>query len=289
MISLTLLAAMVACSSADGPVNPLQQQLIDPGFTVVGTATAKLAPPFLPDGLDAAGERKALDRAAGKIDLSLFMRKTLTAPFSLVTDSDDEPANKRRIQRIDLAFVAVGKVETFARKDFGSDLLATGSKTADDDKTVFLDAAALAKRKIVVEKGKAMEERFATGDFELLDKVRITGVSRQFMTETPTSMVMATLFDPRFGNDADFPNRFQLIDKTKEGAEKYGPPLPYAGMGGYVKVTQLQSQPDCILIELHYAFHEPYVWFDGNNVLRSKFPTVIQDNVRKMRRKLQKN
>jgi hypothetical protein len=92
--------------------------------------------------------------------------------------------------------------------------------------------------------------------------------------------------DPRFAADGEFPNRWRSIDRLADEAEKLGPPRPYAGFGGYVRVTELREPAGALFVELHTAFQEPAEWFDGHNVLRSKLPLVTRENVRTFRRAL---
>jgi hypothetical protein len=93
--------------------------------------------------------------------------------------------------------------------------------------------------------------------------------------------------DDRFQNDKQHPNIWRHINVVEE-EEKLGSPQPYTGMAGYVLVTKLPEPAGALLVEMHFLLHEPPAWFGGRNLLRSKLPTLIQDNVRSFRRKLSK-
>jgi hypothetical protein len=93
--------------------------------------------------------------------------------------------------------------------------------------------------------------------------------------------------DDRFQNDKQYPNIWRHINVVEE-EEKLGSPQPYTGMAGYVLVTKLPEPAGALLVEMHFLLHEPPTWFGGRNLLRSKLPTLIQDNVRSFRRKLTK-
>ena len=82
--------------------------------------------------------------------------------------------------------------------------------------------------------------------------------------------------------------RREAIERDQLGKTKLGPPTPYAGLGGYIKVTGLHEPAGALLVECHAVFDEPQGWFDGKNLLRSKLPLVVQENVRTFRRKLAK-
>jgi hypothetical protein len=64
-------------------------------------------------------------------------------------------------------------------------------------------------------------------------------------------------------------------------------------MGQYLKVTALVDADDKpngkLFIEAHMVFHEPQGWFGGANLLGSKLPLAVQDNVREFRRLLRQS
>ncbi len=51
-------------------------------------------------------------------------------------------------------------------------------------------------------------------------------------------------------------------------------------------VTRLARPEGALFFEMHVVIHEPEAWFGGPNLLRSKMPLVIQENVRNLRRRL---
>jgi len=44
-----------------------------------------------------------------------------------------------------------------------------------------------------------------------------------------------------------------------------------------------------VVIEAHTVLAEPYGWFEGAPILRSKFNLIAQDQVRKLRREMSKS
>ena len=149
-----------------------------------------------------------------------------------------------------------------------------------------LSPEALRRRGITPLEAPGAEERYTRLEFDILDKVQITGVARTVRTTGPGSVTAAMKLDPRFADDAEFPNRWRAIDRLADQGERVGPPHPYAGLGGYVRVTELRQPSGALFVELHTAFHEPPEWFEGQNVLRSKLPLVTRENVRTFRRAL---
>jgi hypothetical protein len=60
---------------------------------------------------------------------------------------------------------------------------------------------------------------------------------------------------------------------------------PRLGAASDRKSSKRERTPvGALFVEQHLIFVEPAGWFDGTNLLRSKFRLVIQDRVRAMRR-----
>jgi hypothetical protein len=100
------------------------------------------------------------------------------------------------------------------------------------------------------------------------------------------SVVVATVVDPRFDADSEYPNVWRSISADEAGRRQMGPPEKYSGLGSYMKATKLGGSGDMLFVEYHVTFAEPEGWFHGTNLLRSKLPIVAQDMVRKFRRNL---
>ena len=135
------------------------------------------------------------------------------------------------------------------------------------------------------------EDRFADGtsevyrhvEFDFLEKVHLRATGRVVWTKTDESVLVAAEVDPRFRGDPEFPNQWQSVIK-EGGARKLGPANPWDGAGFYLKITKLAEPAGALFVEQHVIFAEPTGWFDGANLLRSKLPLVVQNNVRTMRR-----
>ena len=52
----------------------------------------------------------------------------------------------------------------------------------------------------------------------------------------------------------------------------------------YLKITKLAEPAGAVFAEQHITFVEPHGWFDGENLLRSKLPLSVQENVRSTRK-----
>jgi len=132
------------------------------------------------------------------------------------------------------------------------------------------------------------ESNFILIDATILDRVHLVGVAGTEREKRAKSVVATILLDARFRDDAELPNRWQPVLRDAAGRMELGTASPYSGLGGYIKVTELAEPAGALFVECHVAFDEPEGWFEGKNLLRSKLPLVVQDNVRTFRRKLAK-
>jgi hypothetical protein len=245
-----IVAVVGAAVSAEQPANLLYDELLNKGIAIPGGPTVKLPAPLLTPGELPKESAELLEKASGKVPVELFVRQSATAPFNLKIESVEKANEERCAQMINLWFIAYGKLDAVVEKDFLKEILGGKSKArrGDDKEETTLTAADLSKRGIRLLEGPK-------------------------------------LLDDRFKNDKDYPNRWRHVLRSAEG-ETLGPLQPYTGLGGYVLVTELPEPKGALLFEMHFLLHEPPEWFGGYNLLRSKMPVKIQENVRSFRRKL---
>jgi hypothetical protein len=268
--------------------NPLYEELVGKGIAIPAGPTVKLPAPLVRPGTAPANVMELLDKAARRVPVELFLRRTVQAPFSLTISSVDNKDGERCGQEIDLRFVAYGKLEAVLESDFMKQFLSSKKKKDDEEKSTILEAGQLKERGIQLLKARNLKEQFSTLTMSLLEKVQVEGVTRSVRTNSPQFVLSAMRMHDRFQNDKQYPNIWRHI-KVLEDEEKLGPTRPYTGLAGYVLVTKVPEHEGALLVEMHFLLHEPHDWFGGPNLLRSKFPTVIQDNVRSFRRKLNKS
>jgi hypothetical protein len=254
------------------PRNSLLDSLLDPGLVVGPDLRAKLPPPTMPDGLDAAQQRKVIAALIGDdCCYEDFTRRSTVAPHRLrirdVTPSD----SKAPARGVDVWFVA------YDDKFVG--WLANALKGAGTGK--LLTKEHLEKRGIRFSDGAS--EAYRHVEFDFLGKVRLGATVRIAWTGTDESVLIAAEVDPRFRGDGEFPNQWQPILRER-GERKLGPANPWDGAGFYLKITKLAEPAGALFVEQHIIFAEPTGWFDGANLLRSKLPLVVQYNVRITRR-----
>jgi hypothetical protein len=288
-LALVLLTIPLA-ADAHEQSNPLYRELRQTGVTLNDKVRSPLPAPTLADGLDAKAQKKVIDAVAGAdYDPQELLRKSATAPFRFQVRDLEPPDSHSRAFAIDVWFIAHGDLPTITQKEFLEKLLESGNK---EHKVQVLTEAELAQRKLAAKADGKYEERFTHAVFVLLNDVQLGATSHTVLTQTDESLLFASRLDPRFTKDAEFPNQWRSLKKDEEGKTVLGPPHPYAGSGSYLKITRLKREvsgrDDALFVEGHLVFVEPREWFASTNRLRSKLPTLIQDQVRSFRRELEK-
>jgi hypothetical protein len=284
----------VMISAVAAPVlaadNEIFNLLVERGLEIGTQETIKLPRPVLADGWDAARQRPAIESLlAGRYDWETFTRKSFVSPF-LLRISAGEPDSGQVGRRVDLYFVAYGELGSLAGDDYlhqQLDLAASNESGAEGARVRILPQEELAKRALPGERG-AVKTRWVAVNSTLLGKVRISVTTKNMMTQTADTVLIASIADRAFDRDAEFPNTWQSITVDDAGRKQTGPPQPFAGLGSYVRATKLAEPAGAIFMEYHVAFAEPREWFHGANLLRSKLPIVVQDMVRKFRRSAMK-
>jgi hypothetical protein len=259
--------------------NSLYKSLLENGLVVGSKDRAKLPAPSMPDGLDAQ-KQKAVVAALIQDDYTFerFTDKSQVAP-QLLKLRDVNPSDPKAPARgVDVWFVVHGDIKALEDDKFLDRLLNAGQ---GGGKAKSLSAADLMKRKVPLPDAK--KEGYGHLEFDFLEKVHLKATGRSMWTRTAESVVVAAEIDSRFAGDADFPNEWQSI--IKEGGQtKLGPAIPWAGAAFYLKITKMADPPGALFCEQHVVFVEPAGWFDGANLLRSKLPAAVQNNVRNMRK-----
>lgn len=262
-------------------LNPLYKELLEPGLLVGPNIRAKFPPPTMPDGLDAAKQKAVITQLLGT-DSSYdeFTRKSVVAP-QLLKLRDIAPSDPQAPAKgVDLWFVAYGDFAATDDPNFLDRLVNVGRGEGMGKSLTRED---LAKRKIDLPPDAEKREGYGVVEFDFLDKVRIRSTGRATWSKTADSAVVAAVIDPRFVNDPEFPNEWRGLTKDATGL-KVGPPQAWSGAGLYLKITKLHEPAGALFIEQHVIFAEPTGWFDGANMLRSKLPPVVQNQVRNMRK-----
>ncbi len=281
----SLVTSLSGLAAADVP-NELLRTLRTAGVPIADGQIVRLPEPTLADGMTAAAQRQQIEAIAeGRNSWEDLTRRSVVAPFILKTSQDgsQQPGIARRV---DLWFVAYGSLDTMAGDDFLSNQFKTASEDSEHASTARLLSDADLKKRGLPVPSAAEDPRYLAAETTLMERVRVSATTRSIKTRTAESLVVASILDPRFAADPEFPNRWRSILRDDAGSRQLGEPHPYGGLGSYVKATRLVEPQGAILIEYHVAYAEPQAWFNGANLLQSKLPILAQTAVRKLRRSL---
>jgi hypothetical protein len=281
LASLLLLATASLSQAADQ--NVILDNLLELGVQI-GNTRVRLPAATLADGLSARQQQQALAPITDdNHPLDVMVRRAVVAPF--VLRIKDEPhAGEGRPRRVDLWFVAHGDFDRLSDEDFLKQQVDTETKSRQGGSLTegaILTEDQLRARKIEI----VPDERFLTVNLELFDRVKLRGTVRARLSRTAESVTLAATLEPQFAQDREFPNAWRSLKLDDAGRGVIGPAQPYVGAAWYCKATKLKQPKGAVLIEYHIVFDEPEGWFNGANLLRSKLPLLVQDGVRKFRRR----
>lgn len=287
LYSTLLLAASVAVSATAAEENTVFDNLVAKGIAV-GDSFVKLPEPSMSPEADAKEQTEVVRQVSSKkYKYDEFIRKSPVAPFMLEISTVGESGGDR-VQKVDLWFVAYGKLESVTDEELLGQIAGSGSRSEKGESESLTDDE-LRKRDLKVESTDDRRESYYRTDAPLLDKVQISGIGHGVTTRGSKSILAASVLDPRFTDDAKYSNRWRPIVREPSGKTKLGDSHhAYAGFGGYCQVVELQEPKGALFFEIHIAINEPHAWFNGENLLRSKLPILMNDNVRTLRRKLAK-
>jgi hypothetical protein len=282
------LLLVALCTSICPAANAIYDALVGPGVKVSQQEMLQLPKPAMNDGLRAAQQRQVIESLlAGRYDWDTFTRKSIVSPF-LLKISEGDTESGPILRRIDLYLIAFGPFDSLRSEDFLTkqlNLAANNDQSDTSGGAKLLTVDDMKKRNIAADK-KPGDPRWMSVTSTLLGKVRISLTTQNIKTETADSILIASIADPRFIKDAEYPNSWQSLTVDDTGKRQTGPPEPYSGLASYAKATKLAEPAGAIFMEYHVAFIEPQGWFHGTNLLRSKLPIVAQEMVRKFRRNL---
>jgi len=280
MNPLPLMLMLAAAVSADDHLsgNPVYSLLRDGNLNGSPEEALRMPAPAMPDGLTAAQQMAVIKKLAGTTNLTSFTRKSVTAnPLKIRVEKisgTDAP-----YRRCHYYYIAYGDLSAMASQDFFKGQLAG----ARDTKVTNLTLDALKKRGI--NELNTQHEGYGYAVTDVIKKVELSTLGRGYWSKTDESIVFASLVDPRFTGDKEYPNQWQEKKRNSRGVAELGPAQPYSGSGVYTKVTRLKQPAGALFIETQMYYSEPKGWFNGVNLLGAKLPATVKLSiVREMRR-----
>lgn len=288
MKGLTILFALAALGQTGE--NPVFEQLTKEGVVTADGSVALLPPPLMADNLSAAEQRKVIDSISeGNKNFESLTKKQVVAPYVMkISDVKPTRGDSKTIRQVDIYYVIHTDLKRLEDESFLK--AQTEDREKNDEETKIsgseLTPEVLAAKGIQVAEGKDRPERYYQGSIPLFGRVRVEGTGRSFYTRSENSALLASILDPRFADDEKLAGRWiPLTRNEKTGKLETGEPQPYSGAGAYTKATVLLEPAGALFVEQHIVFDEPQGWFRGANLLRSKLPIVVQDEIRLLRRR----
>jgi len=250
------------------------------GIVLSPRQTERLTPPPMIDATT------PLDSLGGRIDWSSFGRNSVNAPVWLDMRYLLGAEAQRIGQRIEFSFVIHVAHSRLRDVDWVKGLVAPGDPKQDSPASIRAITADEAER-LGLKALPSTTYRYLT--LELLNRVIVSGIiASESMDERGVSVIAWRLVDTI--DDEVMSSRWRGIGRDEFGKRTIGPPVHYQGAGGYLRLKSLTTIDaefdDVTLVQGAILFHEPTDWFGGSNFLRSKFPLVMQESVRKLRQKL---
>jgi hypothetical protein len=285
-----ILAAAAACQVG---VNPVFEQISKEGIVTADGSVAIAPKPVMADGLTAAEQRKAIDSISeGNKNFESLTKGGVNAPYVLkISDVKPTKGESKTIRLVEFYFVIHADLKRLEDESFLKGQ--TEEREEKDDEQTKASGEEIKPEElkslgITVAEGENRPERYYKGTFPLFGRVRVEGTGRSFYTSTEQSSLLASVLVPKFGGDEKRAARWIPLSRDeKTGKLVEGKPEPYTGAGTYTKATVLAEPKGAVFVEQHILFDEPKGWFNGANLLRSKLPIVIQDEIRRLRRRAQ--
>jgi hypothetical protein len=288
----------VPSASAQGVANnTILNELLQRGVPF-GNNFRRVRSPTLGDGMKAADQQKAIGPVLAlkpnPPTYAAFTNANINAPFVMKIDNPDPPfggANQPG-HSIDLWFVVWGKLDAITDPKF---LKQQFQPDANDRIDVLMPAEL--PMGIQTQKIAGGGEWFVHGQFMILSadkRVKVHGTAHTMETTTNDSGTVAAIIDQRFNQNPTFPNEWRPVLRDANGQIRLdakgqpllGGPSPYVSAGGYLKATKLIQPAGALLVEYHLVYEEPFGWFGGKNLLRTKLNAKAEDDVRTFRRKV---
>lgn len=273
---------------ADLPTSATFQAVTAPDFRLAGQAIA-LPAPRLHAAQSGPDQMRALVELAGSTARAEeLLRDSVSAPFVLKL-RDVPGADGATVRLADLVFAVhaeLGQIDPDAVAPAGAGKPVEAGNMRFEGHAV--EPGSLKERGIEPPP-KSPEARQRLGyvhtSARLLDRIGVEATTRVEAAWNDTGLIVASQTDRRFDGEGPEPNAWTALKDPKGQPQIY----VYEGGAGYVLVSPCRDRPGVLLVEAHFGFVEPKGWFDGNPILRSKLSLIAQDQIRTLRRELQRS
>ena len=291
-MNLTFIVLALSILAVEKPAadNPIFDELIRNGVEVSDGSAVRLPSPIMPDRLDAAEQRAAMEKVAtSRYPIERLVQKSFYAPVvvkvrTVKPSEGEEPA----VRTVDFWFVAHGDWDVLTSKKFLESFAGAKGKGPNRvvSKSGTLTEEEMTERKLSATNKDGYKERFVYTTFSLFERVELSATRLAGLTRGDDSWLAAARIDRRFDKDPEYPNQWRALLRDVRAEIKPGKAHPFLHAGGYVKITRLKKPADAVFVECHLVYEEDYGWFDGVNLVKRKVSLMVREKVRTFRRKL---
>jgi hypothetical protein len=244
-----------------------------------------LEPPLMIDGDSSASQiEKLKELLAEKYTADAFLQGSPSSPYLLTIDRRESSSNTGKFMetRMHLYFAAQGDLQLASDPQFLDSIFQLRSDSEGSANSLSLEQ--LQRIGFGPQDNPSPQEAIRLVDGRLFDRIRISGLVRSYWSKTGRSIVSAIAFDQRFVETPDLAALWERFERQEDGSLKAVEQGKLEGLGLYVKITPLDMPEGLLLVEVHGLLLEPYSWFQGANLIGSKLPPAVRNQVQAIRR-----
>lgn len=270
--------------------HPVIERLTTEGFSVDDGQRAWLTKPLVTPDMPADAQRQAFSDLVGSRRLEKYLQNSVVAPFKLKIETVRKTADNSAVRSLDLYFVVRGDLKIINEKELLSGMMGDSEKAkehlADSGFETYAETIDGAASNEVPPKGTILSSLYRYR-FPIMDKVVVSGLVRGEGLYVDGALMQSAVTPQDKLNDPMNPTQWLPVPRGAKTDLELGAAQPFLGFQCYMTATQLAfTAKPSVLVECHAAYVEPHGWFDGRNLLASKLPLVMQQNVRDFRRNL---
>ncbi|TWU40624.1 hypothetical protein Poly41_14580 [Novipirellula artificiosorum] len=278
-LSMILTSTFVTARGEDSMLTELTLH----GIAMTDSVVLKLAPPTLIGSLS----RSERDDLAGNFGWDRFSKDSVVAPIWIDLDYIQDEGGKRVGHSIHFRFVVHERLDRLRDRNIMTSLFGSPASDASDT-GAFVELTPTEMATHGIPTSANTYSGFAA--VPLMNRVLLRGVIAGQTIDIDQGVVLTWRLVDSIEPGDEYAARWSPLTRDSLGNQVEGEPQPYRGAGGYLHLQSLESIEDSLnsacLVEAKILLHEPQLWFGSSNFLRSKFPLMIQEAVRKMRRTL---
>ncbi|MEN1681216.1 MAG: hypothetical protein AAGJ46_16635 [Planctomycetota bacterium] len=273
--------------------HPVVSKLVDQGFELDEGLVVKLPPPLINENMTGREQRAAFEKLIGAGQLPDYARQSINAKQRTRVTTDRKLGDQGAVRRLDQHFIVHGTLKLIRDQQMLDGFMAKEKEEAKNQEEEYEGISQYLKSVDGGEEVEAVE--LGLGEpflyryrYPLLNKVVISGMTRGQSFAGEHVLVESAVSAAELLDDPREPTVWRKIPRGADNDQELGPPTPFRGFAGYMQVTELKFLPGAVLVECHGVLIEPTGWFGGRNILAPKLPIVAQQNVRDLRRKVEK-